>query len=221
MKNKTYKILSFLLTITLFAGLLPLGRTVNAAQTYKMTLLTDQPGCRVQYNGKAYDSGAVFDVEEGQFINLYAKAAEFYTFVKADSPDVYVNKNGSIGYTLTAPSKDFTVTFHFQKQNPYAMELNSLDLGKAEVGYDPSDLLQTLTAKKTGTGIMQADYTSVQLTSGDVSAFTVTNIGGGSMTSTGGVYNQAYITPVADLPIGVYQAVSSSKLTSIDLVLGT
>lgn len=209
MKNKTFKLLSFLLTITLFIGLLPLGRTVNAAQTYKMTLLTDQPGCQVQYIGKNYDSGAVLEVEEGQKINLYAKAAEYYTFVKADSPDVYVNKNGSIGYTLTVPSKDFTVTFHFQKQNPYAMELNSLDLGKAEVGYVPSDITDTLTAKKTGTGIMQGDYTSVKLTSGDVSAFTVTNIGGGNMTVTGGVYNQAYITPVADLPIGVYQAVAT------------
>ena len=181
MKNKTFKLLSFLLTITLFIGLLPLGRTVNAAQTYKMTLITDQPGCRVSYLQKEYDSGAVFDVEEGQKINLYAKAAENYTFVKADSPDVYVNKNGSIGYTLTVPSKDFTVTFHFQKQNPYAMELDGLNLGTAELGYDPGDYTGTLKAKKTGDGIMQGDYISVRLTSGDVSAFTVSNLGGGSI----------------------------------------
>ena len=205
--KKTFKLLSFLLTVTLFIGLLPLGRTVNAAQTYKMTLLTDQPGCQVEYKGKKYDSGAVFEVEEGQFINLYAKAADNYTFVKADSPDVYVNKNGSIGYTLTAPSKDFTVTFHFKKQDPYAMELNSLDLGKVEFGYDPSDCTKTLTAKKTGNGVMQADYTTVKLTSGNISAFTVSNIGGGSMTSTGGVYNQAYVSPVEGLAVGSYKAV--------------
>ena len=207
MKNKTFKLLSFLLTITLFIGLLPLGRTVNAAQTYKMTILTDKPECKVEYGGKQYSGGSEFYVEAGETVRLYAKVAGDYQFTGADSPDVEVIRNGSIGNIFTMPEKDVTVTFHFEGPGPYDMDLQDADLGTAETGYNPSDLGKSMQAKKTGTATVVGDKFSVKLTGGNTDAFTVTDPYGGNMTQNGASYHITYVYPVAGLAPGSYDAV--------------
>lgn len=207
MKNKMFQLLSFLLTITLFTGLLPLDRTVNAAQAYKMTILTDQPECKVEYGGKQYSSGSEFYVEAGEMVMLYERATGDYQFKSADSPDVEVNRNGSIGNIFTMPEKDVTVTFHFEGPGPYDMEFYSVDLGTAEKGYNPSDFGKSMQVKKTGSATVVGDNFSVKLTSGNTDAFTVTDPYGGSMTVKGAEYHMTYVYPVAGLATGTYDAV--------------
>ena len=207
MKNKICKFLSFLVTMVLLAGLIPAGRAVNAASTYKMTLLTDQPECKVEYLGTQYSSGAEFYVEAGTTVWLYAKATGDCQFKSADSPDVEVNRNGSIGYAFDMPEKDVTVTFHFEGPGPYDMEFYSVDLGTAEIGYNPSDFNKSMQAKKTGSATVVGDKFSVKLTSGNTDAFTVTDPYGGAMTVKGAEYHMAYVYPVAGLAAGTYDAV--------------
>ena len=207
MKNKICKFFSFLVTMTLLAGLMPLGRVVNAAETYTMKILTDQPDCKVEYLGQQYSSGKTFSVEAGTTVRLYAKVAGDYQFKCADSPDVEITRNGSIGNIFTMPEKNVTITFHFEGPGPYDMELGSVDLGTAEKGYNPNSFCKSMQAKKLGSGTMVGDKFSVALTSGDVDAFDVTDPYGGNLAEQGSYYHMTYVYPVAGLAPGSYDAV--------------
>lgn len=209
MRHKLLKYISSLLFISLMIGVFPLNNIVKAdGDTYTLTVLSDQTGCQVEYQSVKYDSGVTFSVAEGELVRLYAKVAEGYEFIGVDAEGGSGSRNGSIGYLLTMPSNDVTVTFHFRQYDPYKSELNPLILDQAVEGYDSSDYFEVITSNKLGTGNMIGDYTTIEITDGDVSAFVVNQIGGGNRTSTG-IYNEAYIGPAEGLTAGTYIATAT------------
>ena len=80
---------------------------------YTLTILTNDPSCKVTYNSKDYSSGETISIPEGEEVRLFAKAASGFVFTNAVSNDVSIAVNGSIGRIIVMPEKDVTVTFNF------------------------------------------------------------------------------------------------------------
>ena len=85
-------------------------------KSYKLTLLTNEPSCKVEYNFTSYKSGKVLSFKKGTEVRLYARKSEGYIFDEATSSDVEIEKNGSIGRIIIMPEKDVTITFNFKEE---------------------------------------------------------------------------------------------------------
>ena len=82
---------------------------------YTLTILTNDPSCKVTYNSKDYSSGETISIPEGEEVRLFAKAASGFVFTNAVSNDVSIAVNGSIGRIIVMPEKNIAVTFNFTK----------------------------------------------------------------------------------------------------------
>lgn len=80
---------------------------------YTLTILTNEPSCKVIYNMKDYSSGDTISIPEGEEVRLYAKAVNGFVFSNAVSNDVSITPNGSVGRIIVMSEKDVTVTFNF------------------------------------------------------------------------------------------------------------
>ena len=93
----------------------PVYEIQDTTPAYKLTVLTDNPINKVEYNGVKYPSGQTFYFKQGDKIILYAKAGEGYEFDEAESSDVTLSWGGSICRYFTMPSSSVTVTFNFNE----------------------------------------------------------------------------------------------------------
>ena len=86
---------------------------VSEETGYTLTVLTNNPACQVEHNLVSYDSGQTYELDAGEQINLYARAAEGYLFTGVTAEEGIVAENGSIGRIITMPAHDTTITFNF------------------------------------------------------------------------------------------------------------
>ncbi len=92
-----------------------LGMTVYGVEAHTLTLLSNEPTCRIEYNLTNYASGDTLEFAEGTEVRLYARAGEGFLFDEASSEDVEIEETGSIGRRFFMPNKDVTVLFNFEE----------------------------------------------------------------------------------------------------------